>query len=164
MDMKQIEKLEELNKLKEKGILTEEEFIQQKQHILSGTSETQKTELSLGYYFTNCVTSKYASFTGRARRKEYFGFMLYQFLLNNLLSIILLSLAGMEIATIVSQLCFFILLLPQISVTVRRLHDVNMSGWWILTIFVPMVVVFFESDKKENKYGAIPEGISIETK
>ena len=160
MDMNQIEKLGELNKLKEKGILTEEEFAKQKNLILSESNQADNKDVSMWSYFVECLTDKYASFSGRARRKEYFSFVLFVWLFNLLLNIIVLSVAGEDAMNLISSIYSLLLFLPQLSVLVRRLHDVNMSGWWILTLIVPMIVIFFKSDTEKNKYGSVPAGIA----
>ena len=55
-----------------------------------------------------------------------------------------------------------LLILPLFAVTARRLHDINMSGWWQLIGFVPIIgwlMIFFyckKSDLEDNKYGSIP--------
>jgi len=106
------------------------------------------------------VIKKYAEFSGRARRKEYWMFVLFYILIAIGLSVVesLLGFAG-----ILSGLLGLGLLLPSIAVTVRRLHDTDRSGWWILIGFVPFVgfivlLVFMclVGSSGSNQYGSDP--------
>lgn len=75
------------------------------------------------------VFSKYATFSGRARRSEFWWFYLFNVLVN-----IVLGLINVKIITSLWSLA---ILLPSLAVTVRRLHDTGKSGWYIL---IPIVV------------------------
>lgn len=100
------------------------------------------------------------NFSGRARRKEYWLFYLFQILLSFILGGILgfagISDQGMDV---VSGLLSLALLLPSLAAGVRRLHDVNRSGWWMLislTIIglIPLFIWFISETKPEsNKWG-----------
>ena len=117
-------------------------------------------------HFIN-VLKKYATFSGRATRSEYWYFVL-------IYSIIYTILMGIDFAigTFSKQLMengsflgflstaySLILFLPSLAVTVRRLHDINKSAWWVLLIFVPiigfilLVVYLCTNSKEDNKYG-----------
>jgi len=74
--------------------------------------------------------SKYADFTGRASRSEYWWFMLF---------LILVSLAASMISPMLSGLFSLGTLLPALAAAIRRLHDTNRSGWWQLIAFVPVI-------------------------
>jgi uncharacterized membrane protein YhaH (DUF805 family) len=106
------------------------------------------------------VIKKYAEFSGRARRKEYWMFVLFYVLIAIGLSVVesLLGFAG-----ILSGIFGLALLLPSIAVTIRRLHDTDRSGWWILIGFVPFVgfivlLVFMclVGSSGSNPYGSDP--------
>ncbi|WP_066053930.1 DUF805 domain-containing protein [Robertmurraya korlensis] len=108
------------------------------------------------------VLKNYVGFQGRARRKEYWMFFLFNFLITILLSIIesMLGLGG-----ILSALYGLAVLLPSIAVSVRRLHDIGRSGWWMLLSLIPVIglivlLVFavLDSQPGENKYGPNPKG------
>ena len=74
--------------------------------------------------------SKYADFNGRASRPEYWWFALFIFLASAVLSMVSNLLPGIfAVAT----------LLPSLAVAVRRLHDTERSGWWLLVGLVPVV-------------------------
>ena len=78
---------------------------------------------------------KYAVFSGRAPRGEYLGFVAGCWALAFALQFL-----GEAAALIVLLVSKVLLAVPTLAVTVRRLHDRNLSGWWI---FSPMIVVFF---------------------
>ncbi len=84
--------------------------------------------------------SKYADFSGRASRSEFWFFFLFYILASVAASILdaLLSMA-IGVGSILSILLGLAALLPIIAVTIRRLHDTNRSGWWVLIAFLPLV-------------------------
>lgn len=133
-------------------------------------------DLSLWAYFVRAVTQRYAEGNGRARRKEFWGFNLFAWLLS-LVPIILFSVAAAAIDPsmqseaaagifVIGFLVFGLFMLgitiPSIAVYSRRLHDVGMSGWLYLLAFVPfgniflLVVAFMPSQQQTNPYGPIP--------
>jgi uncharacterized membrane protein YhaH (DUF805 family) len=104
---------------------------------------------------------KYADFSGRARRTDYWLFVLFNMVIAVLLSVVdyVISSPG-----IIGLLFALAILLPSIAVGVRRLHDTDRSGWWLLIAFVPIIgaivlLVFFvlDSTPGDNKYGANPK-------
>lgn len=104
--------------------------------------------------------SKYATFSGRARRSEYWWFTLFTVTVYIATSIID-AVIGKDIVTLLAYLA---LLLPGLAVTVRRLHDTSRSGWWILIGIVPLVgaivlIVFQVQDSHPgtNAYGPSPK-------
>ena len=119
-------------------------------------------------YYIDCITKKYVCFSGRARRKEYWMFVLFNFIAAFVVGFIGGFLAG---ATNVVAFSFLgtiynlAVLLPSFAVLVRRLHDTGKSGWWWLIGLVPFVgwivlLVFCCTDSKpgENQYGPNPKG------
>lgn len=106
------------------------------------------------------VLSKYATFSGRARRAEYWWFSLFAVIVY-VLAALVDSASGSQVAAIVA---FVALILPSIAVTVRRLHDTGRSGWWYLISLVPLaggiVLLVFtlqDSEPGANKYGPSPK-------
>ncbi len=124
----------------------------------------------------------YTTFEGRARRKEYWMFMLV-YLLINLILRILVKVTGPEtyfneqtytmettdssaiyiLLTIIYFIFLIGTLLPTIAITVRRLHDTGRSGWWYFINFLPFVGSFIlfiflvlEGHEQENQYGPNP--------
>ena len=92
--------------------------------------------------------SKYATFSGRATRSEFWWFYLAYFLV---------LIVGGEI-TEYAYILFFAMVIPYIAAAVRRMHDGNHTGWWL---FVPIVnIVFLASAGTDgpNKYGDIAIG------
>ena len=117
------------------------------------------------------VLKKYAVFSGRARRKEYWYFFLFNFLI----TIVLLIIDGMT-GTLTAEAGIGLLggiyalavLIPALAVSVRRLHDTDRSGWWLLIMLIPLIgviviLVFTVQDSKpgENQYGSNPKGTAI---
>ena len=105
------------------------------------------------------VFSKYATFSGRARRSEFWYFFLLNFLVGIVLSLI-------PVVSFLSAIWTLVILIPFLAVTVRRFHDIGKSGWWFLIVFVPFVgaivlIVFLclDSQPGENKYGSNPKGL-----
>jgi uncharacterized membrane protein YhaH (DUF805 family) len=85
-------------------------------------------------YYTN-VINKYAVFEGRATRKEYWMFVLINFIITICVGIISTILFIPHLQNLYSVA----VLLPSIAVGVRRLHDINHSGWWLLLAFIPII-------------------------
>jgi len=115
------------------------------------------------------VLKKYAVFAGRARRKEYWFFVLFNFIISVFLSLIDFttgSYSGEFGMGILSGIYFLLVLIPGIAVTVRRLHDTGRSGWWLLILIIPLVglivlLVFMlqDSEQGDNKYGPNPKNV-----
>ena len=108
---------------------------------------------------------KYAVFGGRSGRQEYWYFVLFHVIAYVLLSIIA-GIIGGRIGGGLLSLYTAAVSLPGLAATVRRLHDTNRSGWWILISLVPFVgaivlLVFLaqESHAVENQYGSRPQAV-----
>ena len=109
------------------------------------------------------IIKKYAKFEGRANRTQYWYFVLTEILA----FFILVDLCVIPFVNIIAGLALLVLwlglIVPGIAVAVRRLHDTNRSGWWLLLCFVPFVgaIVLLvwmcsEGTKGANKYGDEP--------
>ena len=114
------------------------------------------------------VLKKYADFSGRASRTEYWMFTLVTVVIELVLSFIDLR-TGMANATysigVLSGLYGLAVLLPTLAVSVRRLHDTSRSGWWMLLGLIPLIgglvlLVFFilDSTPEANAWGPSPKG------
>ena len=103
------------------------------------------------------VLTKYATFQGRARRKEYWYFLLFSFIINVGLIMIDSALGLFNDETSVglfSGIYSIAILVPTISVGVRRLHDTNHSGWWLLVPIIPFIFTLLDTNPQHNQYGA----------
>ena len=88
-----------------------------------------------------CLTQKFATFEGRAKRSEYWWFWLVCFVIDYIPIVQFLGL---------------ILLIPSIAVGVRRMHDVNKSGWWLLCPIYNIILAATEGTQGPNDYGEEP--------
>lgn len=97
--------------------------------------------------------NKYVTFRGRATRSEYWWFWLFINVLGMLplLILALFNAVAMFFASIATTLAIS---LPAWSVAVRRLHDTNHSGWWLLCPVYPIILMFMKGSEGENDYGA----------
>lgn len=119
----------------------------------------------MNYYLA--VIKKYAVFSGRARRSEYWFFVLFNFIVSVVLGFIdgLTGMFNPEVGVgVLGVLYSLFILVPGIAVAVRRMHDTGRSGWWVLINLVPFVgwiifLVFAVQDSKEgsNEYGESPK-------
>lgn len=90
--------------------------------------------------------SKYADFNGRAKRSEYWWFVLF---------ILVVSLITSFISPVLSWIFSLATLVPSIAAAARRLHDTNRSGWWQLILLLPFIgliilIVFLAQDSKSE--------------
>ncbi len=106
------------------------------------------------------MLKKYAVFSGRARRKEYWMFLLFHIIIIIALGVIE-SIVGTN--SVIALFYMLAILLPGLAVTVRRLHDSGKSGWWLLIGLVPLIgiviLVFMVQDGQagDNQYGPNPK-------
>ncbi|MGH8178250.1 MAG: DUF805 domain-containing protein [Steroidobacter sp.] len=116
------------------------------------------------------VLKKYAEFTGRARRTEFWMYQLFNILIFIGLAIIETTIGmggGMSGVGILTGLYSLAVLVPGLAVAVRRLHDTDRSGWWLLLLFIPLIgaivlLVFFilDSSPAENRHGPSPKAVA----
>ena len=119
---------------------------------------------------------RYADFSGRSRRKEYWMFVLFEIILFTVVGVVGAMLLGAGDATEVgldaiggTLLIIFILmglalLIPGIAVTVRRFHDQDLSGWFVLLGLIPyigglviLIFMFMEGKSGPNRFGPDPK-------
>ena len=112
--------------------------------------------------YKTCLLNKYATFSGRASRSEYWYFFLFLVLLAIVTSIIDAAIfPGNELMPTYS-IFSLLTIIPSISAAARRLHDVDRSGWWQLlyfTIIGSLLVLYWlikKSDSGNNKHGTNP--------
>ena len=108
---------------------------------------------------------KYADFSGRARRTEYWMFLLF-----NLVIAMLLGVVDYVLGTpgIIGMIFALAILIPSIAVGVRRLHDTDRSGWWLLIAFIPiigtialLVFLLLDSNSGENRFCSSPKAVAV---
>jgi uncharacterized membrane protein YhaH (DUF805 family) len=116
-------------------------------------------------YYKDAVI-RYFDFEGRTSRKYYWMFVL----VNIVILIVIRQFEELQLGDvstyqggILSNLYNFFIFIPSISICVRRLHDINKSGWWILLFFIPIIGMIWliilnikKGDVGENEYGKPP--------
>jgi uncharacterized membrane protein YhaH (DUF805 family) len=118
------------------------------------------------------VLRKYLVFGGRARRKEYWFFVLFNIIIAMILAIIDSTIGTLNPETRVglfSGIYSLAVLIPSFAVAIRRLHDTDRSGWWLLIGLVPLIgglvlLVFFMLDGTpgSNQFGPNPKGVTAD--
>lgn len=117
------------------------------------------------------VLKKYAVFSGRARRKEYWMFVLFNIIFA-VVAVILDNILGTSFQGAGYGLFYLLyglaVIIPSIAVGVRRLHDTDRSGWWLLICLIPIiggiwliVLLATAGTAGENKYGADPKAAAV---
>jgi len=115
------------------------------------------------------VLKQYADFSGRARRKEYWMFALFNMIFI-IVAMILDNVLGLTVGELPYGVFYFLyafaVLIPGLAVSVRRLHDVGKSGWMILIALIPiigaiwlLVLTVTDSNSGENQYGLNPKEV-----
>ena len=117
-------------------------------------------------WYLECLR-KYGVFGGRARRKEYWYFVLFNIIISIVLVFIDVETGSFSAEVglgLLSGIYLLAVLIPSVAVTVRRLHDTDHSGWWFLISLIPIIgaIVLFvftvqDSNAGENKYGPSPK-------
>ena len=112
------------------------------------------------------ILQRYAKFDGRAGREEFWWFVLANFLVFIVLAILL---AISNIFWILYIGYTLAVIVPSIALAIRRLHDTNKSGWWLLIGLIPfggiVLLVFYilEGTNGPNDHGAAPEPAALAT-
>ena len=114
-------------------------------------------------WYLKVVKDNYANFNGRARRKEYWMFILFNMLIYLTLQIVV-GMISPEATLVAVGLYALAVLVPSIAVAVRRLHDTGKSGWWYFIALIPLIgqiwlLVLFVTDgnKGANEFGEDPK-------
>ena len=123
---------------------------------------------------------RYADFSGRSRRKEYWMFTLGLVILYSLIIGVMLATAGADpegaglglmsgTSLIVIVVLLLALIIPSLAVTVRRFHDQDKSGWFVLINFIPyiggiivLVMMCLEGTRGPNRFGPDPKGENVQ--
>lgn len=111
----------------------------------------------MNYYIS--VLKQYAEFSGRTGRKEFWMFVLINFVISFVIGVIG-YIIKMEMLSILYSLAVMI---PSVAVSIRRLHDINKSDWMLLVSLIPLagwiwliVLMATKGDEGENQYGSVP--------
>lgn len=100
------------------------------------------------------VLKKYAVFGGRARRKEYWMFFLFNMIIAFCLGLIEGIVGGT--ANVLANVYQLVILMPSIAVGIRRMHDVGKSGWFILIPIYNFILTLKAGDTGDNQFGPNP--------
>ena len=137
---------------------------------------TEERQTGLFGHFRRAVTGRYADFRSRATRTEYWSFVLFFIVTMVALSLVgvMLDLAAGNLddeepffTMALAGLTGIALFLPGLAVTVRRIHDIGLSGWFALLGLIPsvgsLIILVFSlipSQKHENRWGPPPAGLA----
>ncbi|WP_405058205.1 DUF805 domain-containing protein [Kribbella sp. NBC_01505] len=122
------------------------------------------------HWFTDVITKRYAQFSGRARRKEFWMFILFSFVISIILGI-LDRILGLDFETNgrtsggwLQTIYGLAVLIPTIAISVRRMHDRDRSGWWVLIWLIPCIgQIWFivwqalDGTPSDNRFGPDPK-------
>ncbi len=107
-------------------------------------------------WYLKVIQNNYANFNGRACRKEYWMF----FLIHMLFLITWMIIGIINDSPLIFGIYILITIIPNLAVTVRRLHDINKSGWFLLISFIPylgnfilLIFLIMKGNKSDNIYG-----------
>jgi uncharacterized membrane protein YhaH (DUF805 family) len=109
---------------------------------------------------------KYAVFSGRASRKEYWYFFLIYLIISIITSMLDVIIGTFDVKSgigPISGIFYLATLLPALGIAIRRLHDTNRAGWWVLLLVIPLIGLIWyivllakAGDITANKYGQVP--------
>ena len=114
----------------------------------------------MSWYLT--VLKKYAVFSGRARRKEYWMFFLFNMIISFILGLIegIIGIGSESTGSILANIYSLAVFIPGIAVGVRRMHDVGKNGWFLLIPIYNLILAVSEGNKGDNTYGPDPKASS----
>ena len=117
-------------------------------------------------FFLYCL-QHYAEFNGRARRSEYWYFVLFNLVISFVIGFTFGVIAGLLDMPALANLAYLwslAMFIPGLAVSVRRLHDIGRSGWWLLLSLIPLVgaiilIIWYCTDSQPgaNQYGSNPK-------
>ncbi|MBS0040513.1 DUF805 domain-containing protein [Neisseria sp. Marseille-Q1983] len=139
--------------------------------VLQNASQTRNEngQLSLFALFLEALTKRYAQFSGHASKREFWGFLLFRTVAEVAILLVIgimveVSRSLGDIFSILYFLFTLAVLVPTISVGVRRLHDTGKSGWWYLISVIPLIgwiwlIILWcqASVNEDNQWGGLPE-------
>ncbi len=104
------------------------------------------------------VLGNYAKFDGRARRSEYWYFVLFYAVVVIVLQV-LGALTDPMVGSLLVGLFVLAVIIPMFAVGVRRMHDTDHSGWWLIVPIVPLVFALMDGTPGDNRFGPSPKGV-----
>lgn len=126
------------------------------------SSATRSNDRDMSWAVKSCFT-QYATFKGRASRKEYWYFCLFNFFISAILFSMAFAINNESLSLfLLGVVCLYsiVIILPGLSVTIRRLHDIGKSGWFYWIVLIPclggLILLYFmckKGDTTENIYG-----------
>lgn len=139
--------------------------------VLQNASQTRNEngQLSLFALFLEALTKRYAQFSGRASKREFWGYMLFRMVAVVAIFFVAVIMFAINesLVSIFNLLCWLFgiaLFIPDLSVGVRRLHDTGKSGWWYLISVIPLIgwiwlIILWcqASVNEDNQWGGLPE-------
>ncbi len=154
-DMMDFNTLKDTNNLKSLVSEMGKDIVEAFKSVKNVNAETFKRGFNT--YFVDYLKNNYANFNGRISRRQYWMFALYSVLISFALNIVIMILPFLAVLSLIYALA---LLVPSFSLIIRRLHDINLSGWFLLISIVPVLgalallfLLCMPSDKGENKFG-----------
>ena len=105
-------------------------------------------------YYKN-VFKNYFNFSGRSSRSEYWLFQLFNFIF-----LFIFGLIGIKIVIV---LYYLVIIIPSFSVAIRRVHDCNKSGWFVLVPIYNLILMFIPGSIESNKYGENPKIVELKS-
>ena len=107
-------------------------------------------------YFISVVRDNYINFDGRARRKEFWQFTLFSIIFS-IIALFVDSSLGLNDTIGFNIIYTLVILCPSLAVSIRRMHDINKSGWWLMLFIFVLPVIYLtckDSDIGDNNYGS----------
>jgi len=147
----------------------------QQQNLSLATRHKEMPAKGMWEYFKECMTTKYCSFSGRARRKEFFGFLVIFYALAFLCCLIAglfssISESAMMVGIVPLIILTIATIIPRIAVEVRRFHDTGRGGGWIFIACVPYIggiialILLCGDSEYENRFGDSPKYKKVDVK
>lgn len=128
--------------------------------VVNSDSFSLKKALVMEWYLT-VITEKYALFSGRAGRREYWHFQLTNMILIGMISFGDVMIWG---RTGIAQFIYALFMItPVLAVNVRRMHDIGRTGWWCLVPILNLIFACLDSQEGSNQYGDNPKASSADT-
>lgn len=116
-------------------------------------------QITFGEAVKLALTTNYCNFNGRSSRSEFWWYALFTFILGTVINLIFSGTTAQVVGGIIN----LALLLPNLGLGVRRMHDIGKSGWYILINLIPLVgwIIYIvwavkDSEPVPNQYGPVP--------